>query len=107
MPRSHHPHPIHSVPRSLTPAPVLDDRTKNKIQIISGDPAPALLELIAPEQLPKFLGGDCCCRPGSAEAALADSGEDDPFGGCLTHSREMLEYTRFAPLGSDRMPLGI
>ena len=37
----------------------LDERTRSKIHIISGDPLPTLLKYIDIEQIPSFLGGRC------------------------------------------------
>lgn len=35
----------------------VDEKTRSKIQILSGDPLPELLKYIDIEQLPEFLGG--------------------------------------------------
>ena len=39
----------------------LDERTRSKVQILGSDYQPALLNAIAPENLPAFLGGTCTC----------------------------------------------
>lgn len=42
--------------------PMLDAKTQAKVQILGHDYAAKLQEYIAPEQLPKELGGRCTCR---------------------------------------------
>lgn len=42
----------------------VDEKTRNKIQILSTKYQSALLELVDPENLPQFLGGTCKCPQG-------------------------------------------
>jgi len=42
----------------------VDEKTRNKIQILSTKYQAALLELVDPENLPQFLGGTCKCPQG-------------------------------------------
>ena len=69
-------------------SPLLPTRTRNKVSILSASATPAALdEVVAPEQLPAFLGGTkpeeegTVCQalpvPFGAGAALSDDGERD------------------------------
>jgi len=52
----------------------LDEVTKSRIQVVSGDPAEFLLQHIAPENLPKEYGGTCtgvACKHGGMGADYA------------------------------------
>jgi len=42
----------------------LDEKTRNRFKILGANFKDELLEMIAPDQLPKFLGGDCECPQG-------------------------------------------
>ncbi len=39
----------------------LDEKTRNKIKILGGKYQKELLEVVEPENLPDFLGGNCTC----------------------------------------------
>lgn len=48
--------------------PWLDEKTQKKITIIGSSFKEKLLELVAPENLPEFLGGTCVCEGGDCLA---------------------------------------
>jgi len=54
----------------------LDEKTRNRIKVLGANYKEELLEMIAPDQLPKFLGGDCEC-PG--ECMFSNKGPWNDF----------------------------
>lgn len=66
----------------------LDEKTRKKIHIKGGKFEADLLQMVAPENLPSFLGGSCKC---------------EEWGGCL--NKELgpwLEYEMVKPIGIKR-----
>ena len=49
--------------------PMLNEKTVNKISLEGSSYRPKLLELVAPENLPEFLGGTCRCPGGCLESS--------------------------------------
>ena len=45
-------------------SPILDARTRDKIQIMGSNYQPTLLKAIEPANLPTWLGGECDCKGG-------------------------------------------
>ena len=64
--------------------PWLDKRTQRKIEVHGSNFASKLLELVDPENLPKFLGGTCECNDG-CESSDAGPWKAVPFAQCYDH----------------------
>ena len=63
----------------------LDEKTRKKIHIKGGSYQKELFELVAPENLPSFLGGTCTC---------------EEYGGCLNAELgPWMDYEIVQPIG--------
>ena len=68
----------------------LDPKTRKKIQIIGAKYHKQIIELVEPEKLPKFLGGQCECP-----------------GGCLkSNVGPWNEYRAIEPVGIEKIAAG-
>jgi hypothetical protein len=59
----------------------IDEKTRKKIKVEGSSYQKKLLELVEPENLPKFLGGSCTCSHITGGCLFADIGPWNPEGG--------------------------
>ena len=71
--------------------PLINERTRNKIELLGTDYKEKLFEYIDPDNLPTFLGGNCRCEHIPGGCLYADIGPWNPEGKKLNYQEKDLD----------------